>query len=141
MIIVKIKQNNGKPTLKDLETWRKVFEKSLKDPDFKIFTSYNSTIEIINTKENEMTTETKVEVETTEQTKTTKAPRKSRFDSVKMLEKTAKLLMKHVEHHGETLTTTSELRATSQELRDVLLLREDLREGQLPVDGRLEVLA
>jgi len=58
-----------------------------------------------------------------------KTPRQSRFSSVKLLEKTAKLLMKHVEHHAASVSNSQELRATSQELRDVLILREDLLDG------------
>ena len=58
-----------------------------------------------------------------------KTPRQSRFSSVKLLEKTAKLLMKHVEHHGASVSSSTELRLVSQELRDVLILREDLLDG------------
>ena len=62
-----------------------------------------------------------------------KTPRQSRFSSVKLLEKTAKLLMKHVEHHAASMSKSQELRATSQELRDVLILREDLLNGGMLV--------
>jgi hypothetical protein len=58
-----------------------------------------------------------------------KTPRQSRFSSVKLLEKTAKLLMKHVEHHGASVSSSAELRSVSQELREVLILREDLLDG------------
>ena len=69
---------------------------------------------------------------TTEETKT---PRQSRFSSVKLLEKTAKLLMKHVEYHGASMSNSQELRATSQELREVLILREDLLDGGMVLDN------
>lgn len=74
---------------------------------------------------------------TTDETTTTeeKTPRQSRFSSVKLLEKTAKLLMKHVEHHGASMLSSQELRLTSQELRDVLILREDLLDGGMVLGG------
>jgi hypothetical protein len=76
-----------------------------------------------------MTTDTTATV-TTDETKTEEKPsRQSRFNSVKLLEKTAKLLMKHVEHHGASVSSSTELRAVSQELREVLILREDLLDG------------
>ena len=64
-----------------------------------------------------------------------KTPRQSRFNSVKLLEKTAKLLMKHVEHHGASVSSSEELRLTSQELRNVLILREDLLDGGMVLGG------
>ena len=41
LLLVKIGDDNYKPTPKDLENWRDVFEASKKDPDFKIF-SHNA---------------------------------------------------------------------------------------------------
>jgi hypothetical protein len=41
LLLVKIGDDNYKPTQIDLENWRKVFEESKKDPDFKIF-SHNA---------------------------------------------------------------------------------------------------
>ena len=77
------------------------------------------------------TVQTTDEVATTEE----KTPRQSRFNSVKLLEKTAKLLMKHVEHHGASVSSSEELRLTSQELRNVLILREDLLDGGMVLGG------
>ena len=77
-------------------------------------------------------------VQTTDEVTTAteeKTPRQSRFSSVKLLEKTAKLLMKHVEHHAASMSNSQELRATSQELRDVLILREDLLDGGMVLGG------
>jgi hypothetical protein len=36
--LIKVGDDNYKPTYEDLETWRKVFEDAQKDPDFKVFT-------------------------------------------------------------------------------------------------------
>ena len=77
-------------------------------------------------------------VQTTDEVTTAteeKTPRQSRFSSVKLLEKTAKLLMKHVENHGASMSNSQELRLTSQELRDVLILREDLLDGGMVLGG------
>lgn len=83
-----------------------------------------------------MTDEVLTTVQTTSETTTEeKTPRQSRFSSVKLLEKTAKLLMKHIDHHGASMLSSQELRLTSQELRDVLILREDLLDGGMILGG------
>lgn len=38
LTLVKVGDDNYKPTLTDLESWRDVFEAAIGDPDFKIFT-------------------------------------------------------------------------------------------------------
>jgi len=83
-----------------------------------------------------MTDEVLTTVQTTNETTTEeKTPRQSRFSSVKLLEKTAKLLMKHIDHHAASVSNSQELRLTSQELRDVLILREDLLDGGMILGG------
>ena len=82
-----------------------------------------------------MTDTVQTTVATDETTTEEKTPRQSRFSSVKLLEKTAKLLMKHVEHHAASMSNSQELRLTSQELRDVLILREDLLDGGMVLGG------
>ena len=83
-----------------------------------------------------MTDEVLTTVQTTSETTTEeKTPRQSRFSSVKLLEKTAKLLMKHIDHHAASVSNSQELRLTSQELRDVLILREDLLDGGMILGG------
>ena len=83
-----------------------------------------------------MTDEVLTTVQTTSETTTEeKTPRQSRFSSVKLLEKTAKLLMKHIDHHAASVSNSQELRLTSQELRDVLILREDLLDGGMVLGG------
>lgn len=44
---VKVGNEDYKPTLDDLESWRSVFEDAMGDPDFKIFTHHAVTIEAI----------------------------------------------------------------------------------------------
>ena len=85
-----------------------------------------------------MTDTVQTTVATDETTTEEKTPRQSRFSSVKLLEKTAKLLMKHIDHHAASMLSSQELRLTSQELRDVLILREDLLNGGMVLGG-LEV--
>ena len=85
-----------------------------------------------------MTDTVQTTVATDETTTEEKTPRQSRFSSVKLLEKTAKLLMKHVEHHAASMSSSQELRATFHEMRDVLILREDLLNGGMVLGG-LEV--
>ena len=85
-----------------------------------------------------MTDTVQTTVATDETTTEEKTPRQSRFSSVKLLEKTAKLLMKHIDHHAASMLSSQELRLTSQELRDVLILREDLLDGGMVLGG-LEV--
>ena len=83
-----------------------------------------------------MTDEVLTTVQTTNETTTEeKTPRQSRFSSIKLIEKTAKLLMKHIDHHAASVSNSQELRLTSQELRDVLILREDLLDGGMILGG------
>ena len=82
-----------------------------------------------------MTDTVQTTVATDETTTEEKTPRQSRFSSVKLLEKTAKLLMKHIDHHAASMLSSQELRLTSQELRDVLILREDLLDGGMVLGG------
>lgn len=48
LMVVKIGDENYHPTPKDLEEWRDVFLQAKNDEDFKIFTSYNVNIDVIN---------------------------------------------------------------------------------------------
>src|SRR5271163_3776100 len=41
LTLVKVGGDDYRPTMEDLEAWRKVFEEAQKDPDFKIFTHPN----------------------------------------------------------------------------------------------------
>lgn len=45
--LVRVGSDEYAPSLEDLEAWRKVFEDAAKDPDFKIFTHKDVSIEVI----------------------------------------------------------------------------------------------
>jgi hypothetical protein len=48
VVLVKVGNNEYKPTASDLEYWRDIFEMAQYDKDFKIFTHHNINIEVLN---------------------------------------------------------------------------------------------
>ena len=47
LTLVRVGSDEYAPSIEDLENWRQVFEEASKDPDFKIFTHKDVSVEVI----------------------------------------------------------------------------------------------